>query len=210
MTGSPVLANRTVPLSLPADTSGRQQTIVLHDDGDVTLVVGKAGGVQQPIQASKTTMSLASPVWKAMFSRVWAEHAASEILLPDDDVSATLTVLRIAHLQFQDLPKKGDFSPTSLLNLAVICDKYDLVRIVRPFLDLHGWASPWFSSNTDVASFPQLLFSAWTFGYSQSFESMAKDVLDRLIVTFSGAPMIGGATLPEPMPPGLLGKSLPQ
>ncbi|KAF1358934.1 hypothetical protein EJ07DRAFT_41831, partial [Lizonia empirigonia] len=32
-------------------------------------------------------------------------------------------VLRIAHLRFQDLPKKGDFSPTSLLKLAVICDK---------------------------------------------------------------------------------------
>ena len=97
--------NRTVSFASQVSKSQRQQTIVLHDGGDVMLLVGRAGNVQQPIQASKTAISLASSVWKAMFSRAWAEHEASEIPLIEDDVEAMLLVFRIAHLRFQDLPK---------------------------------------------------------------------------------------------------------
>ena len=185
----------------------RRQTIVLHVDGDVRLVVGKAGGIQQPIQASKTVMSLASPVWKAMFSRVWAEHEASEIPLPDDDIEATLLVLRIAHLQFQDLPKKSKLTLSRLLDLAVICDKYDLVRLVHPFLDLNQWAQPWFPIGTVGAQYkPELLFIAWTFGYSREFELLAKHFVTHLRVEADGTLLFAGQQSPEHMPPGLLGK----
>jgi hypothetical protein len=97
-----------------------------------------------------------------MFEARWAESEASEIALRDDDMDAMLLVLRIAHLRFHDLPKKLEFGP--LLNLAVVCDKYDLVRMVRPFLDLHGWAKP-HDYHQGKSWYPSWLFVAWTFGY---------------------------------------------
>ncbi|KAF3052724.1 hypothetical protein E8E11_009750 [Didymella keratinophila] len=186
----------------------RKQTIVLHDDGDVTLVVGKNGHPQQPIKASKSAMSLASSVWKAMFSRVWAEHEASEILLPDDDMDAILLVLRIAHLRFQDLPKKGALPLQSLLDLAIVCDKYDLVHLVRPFLNLNDWASIWFPNLTTSLRHAELLFVAWTFGYSTSFKSLANDVVLQMTMTVLDVPYVYGKEFPDAMPPGLLEKML--
>lgn len=186
--------------------TGRQQTIVLYDGGDVTLIVGKADGIQQPIQASKTAMSLASPVWKAMFSQAWAEHDAPEIPLPEDDIEAILLVLRIAHLRFEDLPKKEHLTFSRLLDLAVICDKYDLVCLVEPFLDLNQWARPWLPIGTLKHCRPELLFIAWTFGHSESFNMLAKHFTMLLRVEADGAPLISGQQPPEHMPPGLLGK----
>jgi hypothetical protein len=51
-----------------------------------------------------------------------------------------LLVLRIAHLQFKEIPQGNGLTIDALLSLAVVCDKYDLVSMVRPFLDLHCWA----------------------------------------------------------------------
>ncbi|XPS72276.1 hypothetical protein M3J09_004443 [Ascochyta lentis] len=205
MTTGVAPADPTLPQSSPATLPDRQQTVVLHDGGDVVLVVGEAGGIQQPIQASKTAMSMASPVWKAMFSHVWAEHEASEISLPDDDVEAMLLVLRIAHLRFQDLPSKGLFPLNSLLNLAVVCDKYDLVHLVRPFLDLYGWAKPAstvYEHNTD----PVWLFIDWTFGYSGDFTFRAEYFAANMSMGPDGVPVVARQPFPKYMPPGLLDK----
>lgn len=46
---------------------------------------------------AKVQLALQVP-HEGKFSRVWAEHEASELLLPDDDVDVMLLVLRIAHL----------------------------------------------------------------------------------------------------------------
>lgn len=53
-----------------------------------------------------------------------------EMELPEDDADALLYVLRIAHLQFRRIPATLEF--VDLLNVAIICDKYDTVEIVRP------------------------------------------------------------------------------
>jgi hypothetical protein len=53
----------------------------------------------------------------------WTESVAAEIPFPKDDPEAILTVLRIAHLQFNSIPKIQTRS--SLYQLAIICDKYD-------------------------------------------------------------------------------------
>lgn len=206
MTAALIPENGSMSLFPSPTTSGLQQTTVLHDGGDVTLEVGKIGSFQQRIKASKSAMGLASPVWKAMFSHVWAESEAAEISLPDDDADATLLVLQIAHLRFQDLPKKGTIPLHDLVNLAVICDKYDLTHLVRPFLDLNNWARERFLDLTGGVCHPDLLFVAWTFGYSESFEHLARRVLDQTTVTSSGTPLYLGQRFPEHMPPGLLGK----
>jgi hypothetical protein len=190
-----------------AGTPDLQRIIVLHDGGDAILVIGSDTASQQPVMISKTTMTMASPVWKAMFERHWRENEATEIPLPDDDVEAMLLVLRIAHLRFHELPKKNALTLDALLNLAVICDKYDLVKIVRPFLDLHGWASCYIPNiGYGIVSDPCWLFIAWTFGYKDSFEQLATYTVRMIRVDSLGdAIMEDGRRFPEDTPPGLLG-----
>jgi hypothetical protein len=124
------------PTSADGAEKVERPTIVMHDFGDVTLLIGPEEN-EQPVLASIATLRLASPVWKAMFGTRWAECEASEIPLPDDDVDAMILVLRIAHLRFHELPGERRLSSKALLNLSIVCDKYDLVRLVRPFLDLY-------------------------------------------------------------------------
>lgn len=75
---------------------GPRADIVLHDESDITLLIGD-GKKHQSVKALKMVMCLTSPVWKAMLSGQWAESGASKIAFPDDDIDAMVIVLRIAH-----------------------------------------------------------------------------------------------------------------
>jgi hypothetical protein len=151
------------------------RTIVLRESGDVTLLIG-TGKTQQPVVVSSEALCLASPVWKVMFKPPWAESKAHEIPFPDDDPESMLIVLRIAHLKFQDLPAKKSLEALALHKLAVVCDKYDLVSLVRPFVDLHCWAERFFYRAPLQNAWAGWLFVAWTFGYTQSFNDLARDM----------------------------------
>ncbi|KAF1951019.1 hypothetical protein CC80DRAFT_509154 [Byssothecium circinans] len=148
-----------------------QPTIELCHNADVTLLLGEE---EQPVRVSIGTLGTASPVWKAMFERHWSESEAAEVAFPDDDVEAMLLVLRIAHLRFHEIPKKKGLSFGSLLNLAVVCDKYDVVHLVRPFLDLYCWAQDYEYPFYTGPGYPAWLFIAWSFGYPDSFDKLAR------------------------------------
>ncbi|KAF2689689.1 hypothetical protein K458DRAFT_358667 [Lentithecium fluviatile CBS 122367] len=198
-------------MSADGSTSNGHPSIVLHDFGNVTLLLG-AEDIQQPVLASTAILRLAGPVWKAMFERHWAESEASEIAFPDDDVDAMLLVLRIAHLRFNEIPAKNGLSFEALLDLSVVCDKYDIVSIVRPFLDLHCWAEPYMVMAGSFRTVrPEWLLVSWTFGYSDSFDILARRV------AFTSTRSSGCNAHPEcedgkiiqdeMLPPGILGKS---
>ncbi|KAF2639205.1 hypothetical protein P280DRAFT_519400 [Massarina eburnea CBS 473.64] len=148
-----------------------QPTIELCGHTDVTLIIGEE---EQPVRASVAVLRNAGPVWRAMFEPHWAESEASEIFFPEDDVEAMLLVFRIAHLRFQDLPKKNGLTFKTLLNLAVVSDKYDVVHLVRPFLDLNGWAQKYAYPNYTGPNYASWLFIAWTFGYATSFDALSR------------------------------------
>jgi hypothetical protein len=188
-----------------------RHTIVLHDCGDAVLLIGSEES-PQTVLVLKIVMSLASPVWKAMFERrQWAESTATEIPLPDDDVDAMLIVLRIAHLQFKEIPAKNGLSLEDLLQVAIVCDKYDTVGLVRPFLDLHCWTeniAPDIEARTNCH--PSWLFIAWTFGYDDSFNALAKHLaltvslgLDDQLILEDDSDIN-----PDELPPDVLGKTL--
>ena len=124
-------------------------TVYLVDDGDLKLHVNcsrerrkRLRGLDLPVVyqktfvVSSTVMRIASPVWRAMFDPqspfmdTQRSLTHGEMDLPEDDADALLYVLRIAHLQFRRIPETLDF--IDLLNVAIICDKYDTVSIVRP------------------------------------------------------------------------------
>jgi hypothetical protein len=185
----------------------------LHDGGDAVLLIGSEGS-PQAVVASKTVMSLASPVWKAMFDRrKWAESTATEIPFPDDDIDAMLIVLRIAHLRFQEIPSKNGLSLEDLFQVAIICDKYDTVGLVRPFMDLHCWTEnliPNVESRTKCD--PSWSFIAWTFGYDTSFDALARHLALTVSLDPDDQPHLenNSEINPDELPSDILGKTHPR
>ncbi|ORY13577.1 hypothetical protein BCR34DRAFT_561762 [Clohesyomyces aquaticus] len=156
-------------------------TIILHNAADLTLVLGKE---KQEVEVAKSALRMVSSVWCAMFGSDWAEHKATSIDLPEDDPHAMLIVLRIAHYQHKELPKK--LTMEELVNLAVVCDKYDTVHLVRHFLDQYNWTAP--NKNcTLYSSYGESLFVSWTFGNLEDFQRVARDVLMNIEVDRNGA-----------------------
>ena len=100
-------------------------SIVLDPSGDVRLTTNTHDFV-----VSSKVMCLASPVWRAMFDPQgpWAKQSSSSggsiYSLAEDDPDALLILLQIAHLQFSDLPD-ALVVYEHLLQLAVLCDKYE-------------------------------------------------------------------------------------
>jgi hypothetical protein len=136
-----------------------ESTISLHDNDDVViLTIGKK---KLSVATSRAVLTILSPVFKAMLTGGFREARAtiSKIPLPDDDPNALLLLLRIAHLKFKDLPDTLSFQ--DLYKLAVVCDKYDAVGVVRPFWDKYG--AP-FLSHIEERNYEEWLYIAWTFG----------------------------------------------
>ena len=109
-----------------------QPCTIIDPSGDLRLHTDT-----QEFVVSSKVMCLASPVWRAMFDPQgpWAKQASDTFNLPEDDPNALLIILRIAHLQFSELPDVLVVYE-HLLQLAVLCDKYGSALILDGF-DFH-------------------------------------------------------------------------
>jgi len=150
-----------------------------------------------------------SPVFGAMFGGAGAESMKTEIPLPDDELEAMLIVLQIAHLKFQNIPQKGCLAFSDLVDLAVVCDKYDLVSVVRPFFNLHQWLDP-YRGETDQEGSEELLHIGWTFGDIKIFKETAKSILLNSHLDSDSGKLINGTgkVLEGNMPSDIIGKPL--
>ena len=158
---------------LPDAPKARRKHVALQDNGDVvTLTIGKT---KLSVATSRAVLTILSPVFKAMLTGGFREAGAaiSEIPLPDDDPEALLLLLRIAHLKFKDLPNTISFR--ALYRLAVICDKYDAVGVVKPFWDRYG--APYLN-HIEEQGYEEWLYIAWTFG----MEDVCMKVMNKLIL----------------------------
>jgi len=170
---SPHLDNST-PSSQPSTPLVILPIQELCPNGDLTLLVGK-----DPVHiflVSRTVLSLASPVFRAMLTGKFVEASKEVVELEDDDPDALLVVLRVAHFRYNEVHRK--LSDSCLLQVAIICDKYDMVAICRPFIP--GWAEPYLRQYSDQAAEGKL-WVAWVFGYEQEFTSLADRL--RLVIT---------------------------
>lgn len=108
-------------------------------DGDITITIntGKEEKENVLVKVSSNALCLASPVWKKFIYppilHVPDEEHKSDarIDFTEDDCEALLILLRIAHLQFHQVPSKLEYS--QLLQLAILCDMYDCAKLVRPW-----------------------------------------------------------------------------
>ena len=95
------------------------------------------------IRVSSKHLTLASRVFKAMLRPGFAEGSSlqekgtGELHLPDDDPSALLVLMNLAHCQIRRIPRRVDLD--MLTQLSILVDKYELHEITEMFTD------SWFS-----------------------------------------------------------------
>ncbi|KAL8709611.1 MAG: hypothetical protein Q9220_005703 [cf. Caloplaca sp. 1 TL-2023] len=123
-------------------------------DGDVDFLLVPAKGSRNPstIQVSSKVLSLASPVFKALFQPRFKEglalssSKATQIALLDDDADAVTWLCHALH-HHPDLDHEPEL--TICEQVAYLCDKYQCARAFlswsriwslrwRNFFDIHG------------------------------------------------------------------------
>lgn len=139
---------------------------IIDPDGDVIIAIGKSG-----FQVSSKVLSLASPVFKALFGPNFAEGQfvidnARLIELHDDDPEALGIMCRLLH--HQPVPP----SPNSievLEKMAIIVDKYNCARAMLYWAKLEIMAV---RQHTEEPC--RLLWPAYVFEEAMFFNSLTK------------------------------------
>ncbi|KAF2811823.1 uncharacterized protein BDZ99DRAFT_414378, partial [Mytilinidion resinicola] len=113
--------------------------LILDSRGDVILKLGAEGECR--LLVSSNALTLASPVFRAMFTGGFAESqdlssaSPREVPLPDDNEATTILFCRIIHHNHAKVPAVVDLE--LFAQLTVLCDKYQCAAAVRP------WAMHW-------------------------------------------------------------------
>lgn len=129
------------------------------------------------IRTSSVVLSLASRVFDAMLQpkfnegQVLAEHRTVEVPLPDDDPAAMLALCRVLHYRTSDL---GNLTCDTLLDIAVLSDKYDCARALHTILE--HWLEQR-SLHASHAERQQLLAAAYLVRNSAQFRRRAVDLV---------------------------------
>lgn len=171
-------------------------------------------------RVSSHAMALGSPVWEKFLFPPWSGSKETQDLegrdvqtspvqqlnFVEDDSEALLILLRIAHLQFKDIPVTLSYG--QLLNLATLVDQYDCIGIIRP------WLATWLANEKAEWKAPGHecgLFIAWAFGRKEVFESLALKMVKEIGVDTNGVTLTSsGEPIPQPLPYGILGNSTNQ
>ena len=141
------------------------------------------------IRVSSKHLTLASPVFKAMFQIEFKEgqqlssHGHVELALPEDNPMALLVLLNLIHGKFRVVPRK--LSLWMLTKLAILVDKYEILESTELLLNL--WFEE-FESNTASSITDDLLplmCVSWVFKRSSIFKEVtqraqleSKDILE--------------------------------
>lgn len=130
---------------------------------------------------SADALVLANPVWKKFLFPPWDDTSLPEketevkhkqIDCTEDDGEALLILLNIVHLNFDGVPAFLEY-PT-LLEVAVLVDQYDCVKVVRP------WLESWMKNEKSErlkAKQEGWLFISWVFGRETTFSELARHMV---------------------------------
>lgn len=165
----------------------------------------QAGETRKVFIVSSKVMCLASPVWRIMLDPrghfTEANPSNGEISFEDDDHKALSILLDIAHMRFLKVPQSLKYE--QLLEVSILCDKYDIVTLVRP------WLPKWLEGLKDLpdrAGFEEWLFIAWVFGDSSTFMRVALRLVLEIKISSAGELTTAkGVVLGTNMPPGVVG-----
>ena len=185
-------------LDLAAD-----RTIHIDPDGDLDVAVG-VDTEAKTFRVSSKVVCLTSKAWRAMLSHGFKETnpGADPITFPEDDIYAFFIILLASHLKFHLLPSSIDVK--HLFQLCVLGDKYDCIRVLRPWLT--DWMSPWAGYLTYYGC-EEWAFITWAVGDEEKFKSATEHLLLNCKTNDSKQCLdLSGRVLDDKLPPGLLGK----
>lgn len=160
------------------------QTCEIDPEGDLYLEVGTL-----LLLVSSKVLRLASPVFDKMLSSRFKEGLLNQqgmgkpnVTLPGDDQKGVELVCRILHHRIIQVPLK--ISNASLYAVAVVCDKYDCVSVLKV------WATTWFQyegllATLDGSSY-DLLSAAYVFDLPEKFSLVSWSMLLQHAGNFTG------------------------
>ncbi|KAF2639206.1 hypothetical protein P280DRAFT_481368 [Massarina eburnea CBS 473.64] len=109
-------------------------TVTLDDSHDLVLHVGTTDHANGAVsfRVNKGVLQMGSEPFNAMLAADLAEATQSEISFPHDSPQYFEPLLKIMHGKVEDLP--SNLSMEALVELAKLCDKYGVTKVVAPFV----------------------------------------------------------------------------
>lgn len=183
---------------------------VLLDSGDLRLIVTYSNQTLTWF-GSSSSLSLVSPVWNKILNPPFPKLASKErgddimqdnqIDFSEDCGEILLILLRITHCQFNKLPSTLGFE--NILDLAILCDKYDCVGLIKPWLPL--WLVNEKTKSMERGH-EEWLYIAWVFGRETVFQALASKLVREMTSNDEGESLTStGEILPSLMPPDIIG-----
>lgn len=150
----------------------------MFDSGNIRIMINCNGEVIEG-KASSDALCLASPVWKKFLFPPWQQaeelrHSVKQIDCTGDNAEALLILLNICHLKMHKIPQRLAYH--QLLQVAVLCDQYDCVHIVKPWLTESGWLPNEARVFEKRPRNEDWLFITWVFGMEGWFEILALEI----------------------------------
>ncbi|KAF8857824.1 hypothetical protein BDZ45DRAFT_422472 [Acephala macrosclerotiorum] len=154
-----------------------EEMVKIDSDGDVLFIVS-CGKLTARLLVSSKVLSLASPVFAAMFSPRFEEGSSlnsgypSEVPLPEDDPEAMTLLCNCLHFRTDHIPRNVKFS--QLKALAVLCDKYNVAKAISAWSIL--WLQKWETSKCEDG-FEGLLAVAYALDCAEAFAKLSKKAI---------------------------------
>lgn len=164
---------------------------VIDPDGDVFFETFSSSlGRQRRLRVSSQVLCLVSPVFDAMLGSTSLFKEASAlrangtavVALGDDDDEALVIVMNAAHQNRHLIPTR--ISVKVLYEIAVLCDKYDMVRVVG------SWPRMWANRLTPFPrrfGYGRVMAVAWLFGLDNIFSQVTREFI--YCIKPEGAPL---------------------
>ena len=161
------------------DSPGKISKVVVDPDGDVILVFD--AGTE--VQVSSKVLSVASPVFKAMFGPRFLEGqdlnttTPKRVSLPEDNAAAMTTLCNVVHHRHNSVRKV--LALEQVVELATICDKYNCSEAFSLWSynwGCHLYWSEGFSSHKDAA---RLLNSFFVFNDDTHVKKISHSIVFR-------------------------------
>lgn len=179
-----------------------EEMVKIDSDGDVLFIVSSDKPTARLLVSSKV-LSLASPVFAAMFSPRFKEGSSlnpgcpSEVPLPEDDPEAMTLLCNCLHFRTDHIPRNVDFS--LLKALAILCDKYNVARAISAWNIL--WLQKWETSKCEDG-FEGLLVVIYALDCAEAFAKISKKAILDQVGPFNTHRVLDGFDM---VPKALLG-----
>jgi hypothetical protein len=173
-------AAQTAPDSVPGAVE------VLDSRGDLTLITGQH---RVSFRVCSRSLARSSSHWEKLLFGPSAESKGQQsgdnwsITLPEDDSDALRIVLQAVHCNFEAIPMV--LQQETLFNITVMCDKYDMVKLLKPFWN--DWVTNLAHARRDPSGFVHRLWIAQTLGYLEYYKTTLTELMATLRLAGDGS-----------------------